>query len=157
MLAAYARAVRRLDGRFQAAAERLARPAGLTAAWWQVLDAVRDRPRPVAEIARATGVTRQSVQRVADLLAARGLADFRTNPAHRRAKLLAPTAEGRAALAAAEPERAAFAAAFAAELATALGGEREPAATLRALARLAHALDRLGEAGAGTPRKDTGS
>ena len=157
LLAAYTRAVQRLDGQFQAAAERLARPVGLTAAWWQVLDTVRERPRTVAEVARATGVTRQSVQRVADLLVARGLAVFRPNPAHRRAKLLAPTPEGHTALSGAEPRRAAFAKAFATELATALGGEQEPAVTLRALDRLSRALDRLGSAQAGERAEDTGS
>lgn len=40
----------------------------------------------------------ESVQRVADIVVERGLAEYRDNPAHRRAKLLAPTGEGRAAV-----------------------------------------------------------
>lgn len=40
------------------------------------------------------GITRQGVQRVADLLVERGLAEYRPNPAHRRAKLLACTEAG---------------------------------------------------------------
>lgn len=40
------------------------------------------------------GVTRQGVQRVADLLVQRGLAEYRPNPAHRRAKLLACSEAG---------------------------------------------------------------
>ena len=40
------------------------------------------------------GVTRQAVQRIADLLVERGLAEYRPNPAHRRAKLLACTEAG---------------------------------------------------------------
>ena len=40
------------------------------------------------------GVTRQAVQRIADLLVDRGLAEYRPNPAHRRAKLLACTEAG---------------------------------------------------------------
>lgn len=55
-------------------------------------------PRPVADIARTVGVTRQSVQRIADLLVERGLANYEPNPAHRRAKLLCPTDEGHAAV-----------------------------------------------------------
>jgi DNA-binding MarR family transcriptional regulator len=55
---------------------------------------VLDQPRSVAEIGRLMGVTRQGVQRVADLLVERGLAEFRPNPAHRRAKLLACTEAG---------------------------------------------------------------
>jgi DNA-binding MarR family transcriptional regulator len=55
------------------------------------------------------GITRQSVQRIADLLVDRGLAEYRENPAHRRAKLLAPTDEGRAAVAGIDPGHAAAA------------------------------------------------
>ena len=40
------------------------------------------------------GLTRQAVQRVADLLVERGLAEYRPNPAHRRAKLLGCTEAG---------------------------------------------------------------
>lgn len=88
----------RLNGLFLDAAEQIARPAGLTAAWWQVLGAVLDEPRSVAGIAREMGLARQSVQRVADLLTARGLAEYRPNPAHQRAKLVAPTEAGWAAI-----------------------------------------------------------
>ena len=88
----------RLNGLFLEAAEQIARPAGLTAAWWQVLGAVLDQPRSVAGIAREMGLARQSVQRVADLLASRGLIEYRPNPAHQRAKLVAPTSAGRAAI-----------------------------------------------------------
>jgi MarR family len=76
----------RLNGQFLALAEELARPAGLTAAWWQVLGAVLGPPLPVAGIAREMGLTRQSVQRIADILVERGVAEYRDNPAHRRAK-----------------------------------------------------------------------
>jgi DNA-binding MarR family transcriptional regulator len=48
----------------------------------------------VAAIGRRMGMTRQGVQRVADLLVERGLADYRPNPDHRRAKLLACTEAG---------------------------------------------------------------
>ncbi|MFC7591798.1 MarR family winged helix-turn-helix transcriptional regulator [Nonomuraea antimicrobica] len=70
----------------------------MTAAWWQVLGAVVGEPLPVAGIARAMGMTRQGVQRIADLLVERGLAEYRPNPAHRRAKLLWPTDAGREAI-----------------------------------------------------------
>jgi DNA-binding MarR family transcriptional regulator len=48
----------------------------------------------VAEIGRRMGMTRQGVQRVADLLVEHGLAEDRPNPAHRRAKLLGCTEAG---------------------------------------------------------------
>lgn len=88
----------RLNGMFLQTAERLAKPAGLTAAWWQVLGAVLRQPLTVAGIAREMGLARQSVQRVADLLVERGLAEYLANPAHARAKLLGPTDAGWAAI-----------------------------------------------------------
>jgi len=84
----------RVHGRLQEVAQGLAAECGLTAARWQVLGGVLDEPRTVADIGRRMGMTRQGVQRVADLLVGQGLAEFRPNPAHRRAKLLAPTEAG---------------------------------------------------------------
>ena len=84
----------RLNGRLMEVAQDLAAAGGLTAAWWQVLGGILDQPRSAAEIGRQMGMTRQGVQRVADLLAERGLAEWRPNPAHRRAKLLACTEAG---------------------------------------------------------------
>lgn len=92
---AIAKAVFRLNGQLIEMAEDLAAPAGLTAARWRVLSSVLDEPLSVADIARRFGITRQSVQRVADLLVEEGLAEYRPNPAHRRAKLVCPTEAGR--------------------------------------------------------------
>ena len=83
-----------LNGRLMEVAQQLAAEGGLTAAWWQVLGGVLDEPRSVAAIGRRMGMTRQGVQRVADLLVNHGLAEYRPNPAHRRAKLLACTEAG---------------------------------------------------------------
>ncbi|MFC7305730.1 MarR family winged helix-turn-helix transcriptional regulator [Streptomyces monticola] len=128
----------RLNGQFLAVSEQLARPAGLTAAWWQVLGAVLHEPLPVAGIARAMGITRQSVQRIADLLVEKGLAEYRTNPAHRRAKLVAPTEEGRAAIRRITPGHSGLAARLADEL-----GEEQFAETVRVLERLSEAMHAL--------------
>ncbi|EFL33723.1 MarR family transcriptional regulator [Streptomyces viridochromogenes DSM 40736] len=136
----------RLNGQFLTVAEELARPAGLTAAWWQVLGAVLGEPLPVSGIARAMGITRQSVQRIADLLVRRGLAEYRPNPAHRRAKLLAPTEQGRAAIARIGPGHAAFADRLAEEF-----GEAELAEAVRILERLSAVLDQVGLPGDGPP------
>jgi DNA-binding MarR family transcriptional regulator len=138
LLSRSALGVFRLNGQFLAVAEELARPSGLTAAWWQVLGAVLTEPLPVSGIARAMGITRQSVQRVADLLVDRRLAEYRPNPAHRRAKLLAPTDEGRAAISRIDPGHAAFAD----RLAQAYG-EAELAEAVRVLERLSKVLDEL--------------
>ncbi|MFF8643549.1 MarR family winged helix-turn-helix transcriptional regulator [Streptomyces sp. NPDC015345] len=140
LLSRAALTVFRLNGQFLAQSEELARPAGLTAAWWQVLGAVLREPLPVAGIARAMGITRQSVQRVADLLVAKGLAEYVPNPAHRRAKLLRPTKSGRAAVARIDPAHAELAGWLAAVL-----GESELADTVRALERLSEVLDALSD------------
>ncbi|WP_418958280.1 MarR family winged helix-turn-helix transcriptional regulator [Streptomyces tritici] len=132
-------AVFRLNGQFLSVSERLAEPAGLTAAWWQVLGAVLPEPLPVAGIARVMGITRQSVQRIADLLVREGLAAYEPNPAHRRAKLLAPTAEGRAAIRRIDPGHAELAARLMREL----GGQDAFDETVRVLHRLSAALDAI--------------
>lgn len=88
----------RLNGRLLEAAERMAAAGDLTAARWQVLGGVLDEPRPVAEIARRMGLTRQSVQRLANVLVDEGFARWQPNPHHRRAKLLEPTAAAFAAI-----------------------------------------------------------
>jgi DNA-binding MarR family transcriptional regulator len=129
-------AVFRLNGQFLEVSEILARPVGLTAAWWQVLGAVLYEPLPVAGIARVMGITRQSVQRVADLLVERGLAEYAANPAHRTAKLLTVTEAGRAAVRRIEPGHAALAGRVAAAL-----GEEGFAETVRVLTRLAEVME----------------
>lgn len=135
LLSRAALGVFRLNGQFLTVADELAKPGGLTAAWWQVLGAVLHEPLPVAGIARAMGITRQSVQRIADLLVRRGLAEYAPNPAHRRAKLLRPTDEGLAAVRKISPGHAEVAA----RLADALGDE-EFARTVRVLERLSDVL-----------------
>lgn len=87
-------AIFRLNGRLMEVAQDLSAEGGLTAAWWQVLGGILDEPRTVADIGRRMGMTRQGVQRVADLLVEQDLAEYRPNPAHRRAKLLACTEAG---------------------------------------------------------------
>lgn len=138
LLSGTALAVFRLNGQFLAVAEELARPAGLTAAWWQVLGAVLREPLSVADVAREMGITRQSVQRVADILVDRGLAEYLPNPAHRRAKLLRPTDAGYDAVRRIDPQHARFASRLAGAL-----GEDELQATLDSLRRLSQVLDQL--------------
>jgi len=139
LLSGTALTVFRLNGQFLEVSERLAQPVELTAARWQVLGAVLREPLSVAGVARAMGMTRQGVQRVADLLVAKGLAEYQANPAHRRAKLLTPTAEGREAVSRIAPAHQELAERLAAELG--LDGFQE---SLEALQRLSAALDRIG-------------
>ncbi len=130
----------RLNGQFLAVAENLAKPANLTAAWWQVLGAIMAEPLPVSGIARAMGITRQSVQRIADLMVDKGFAEYRDNPAHKRAKLLAITADGLAAVRAIDPGHAVFAD----RLATAFGTD-DLRAAVSAMQRLSAVLETFGD------------
>ena len=84
----------RLNGRLLAAGDQLTRDLGLSSARWQVLGALRDGPLPAAQIARNMGLTRQSVQRTVDVLAAEGVVTFAENPYHQRAKLVCLTERG---------------------------------------------------------------
>jgi DNA-binding MarR family transcriptional regulator len=88
----------RLNGRLLAAGDSLISDLGLSSARWQVMGGIVEAPLPVAQIARNMGLTRQAVQRVANVLADEGLVEFAENPNHRRAKLVRLTAGGRAVL-----------------------------------------------------------
>ena len=88
----------RLNGRLLAAGDGLTSDLGLSSARWQVIGAIEEAPLPVAQIARNMGLTRQAVQRVANVLAEDGLVEFAENPDHRRAKLVCLTGDGREVL-----------------------------------------------------------
>ncbi len=84
----------RLGELFTQTGESLAKAEGQTLARWLVLGTLAEGPEPVAEVARRLRLTRQSVQRVADVLADDGLVAYEDNPRHRRAKLARLTPEG---------------------------------------------------------------
>jgi DNA-binding MarR family transcriptional regulator len=138
LLSAVALIAFRLNGQFLGLAEQLARPVGITATWWQVLGAVIGTPLSVSDIGRSMGITRQAVQRTADLLVGKGLAEYHDNPAHRRAKLVALTDAGREAIAAIGPQHAHEAG----QLVAAIGAE-ELADTIAAMIKLSEVLDGL--------------
>jgi DNA-binding MarR family transcriptional regulator len=87
-----------LAGRFREYGEAIAQTVGQTQARWQVMSAASDRPHTVPQIARVLGVTRQNVQRIADLLVAEGSTEYQDNPDHRASPHLILTKRGRAAL-----------------------------------------------------------
>lgn len=78
--------------------EALAARHGQTAARWHVLSAISEEPRTVPAIARRLGLTRQSVQRVVNELAAESLVMTGANPDHARSPLVEVTAAGRRVL-----------------------------------------------------------
>jgi DNA-binding MarR family transcriptional regulator len=105
-----------LTRHFTTSGEALAKPAGQTLARWLVLGAVQDAPATVAQVARTLHLARQGVQRLADVLVRDGLAVYQDNPAHRRAKLVRMTPQGRSTLRAIQAAQAAWADALGAEL-----------------------------------------
>ena len=141
-------AVFRLNGTLVEAGNGLGGDLGLTTAWWQVLGALARAPVPipVAHIARNMGLSRQAVQRIADLLAAKGMVRFAPNPHHQRAKLVVLTPEGVAAWKAADDRQRPIGR----RLEASIGRERI-AAALAVLgevdAQLSAALDGAGDVG----------
>ena len=124
-----------LNGLLTATGDALARPTGLTTARWRVLAAVEEGPRTVSQIARAWGLARQSVQRVADVLVAERWAAYEENPGHRRAQLLRLTPRGRRALQGVQAAQRSWANALGAEI-----GEAELHRASSVLARVLQAL-----------------
>lgn len=88
----------RLEAHFSRAGETIAAVGGQTLARWLSLDVIEAEPATVAQIARKLGLTRQSVQRVADLLDRDGLTEYVDNPLHQRSKLVRITPRGRRTL-----------------------------------------------------------
>ncbi|GAB3704664.1 MarR family winged helix-turn-helix transcriptional regulator [Nocardiopsis oceani] len=129
----------RLHGRLRSHTEALTLAAGLTASRWQVLDAVHPEPGAVSQVARGLGTTRQSVQRIADQLVSQGMAEYLPNPEHSRAKLLAATEQGRAALDEVRTGHDRLSGILVGQL-----GEKETERILEALNTLSQALPRPG-------------
>jgi DNA-binding MarR family transcriptional regulator len=85
----------RFHGCLLAAGDRLTKPLHLSSARWQVLGAIDQGPLSVAQIARNMGLTRQTVQRLANEMKVGQFIEYAPNPDHRRAKLVRLTKKGR--------------------------------------------------------------
>jgi DNA-binding MarR family transcriptional regulator len=72
---------------------------GQSSARWRVLFNIAEGNGSVAEIARATDYTRQSIQRLADTLVADGLARYAPDPEDGRKQIITLTAKGSTLLA----------------------------------------------------------
>jgi DNA-binding MarR family transcriptional regulator len=121
---------------FTRAGETMARTGGQTLARWLVLESVTSGPLTVPQIARALQLTRQSVQRIADLLERHGLAEYVDNPEHQRSKLLRITSRGQRALRAIQSAQRAWADSLGAEI-----GEADLRHASRVVNRLTRALE----------------
>jgi DNA-binding MarR family transcriptional regulator len=71
---------------------------GQSSARWRVMFNIAEGRGSVAEIARATDYSRQSIQRLADALVADGLANYSPDPEDRRRQIITLTAKGSAQL-----------------------------------------------------------
>ncbi len=72
---------------------------GLPAAAHDVLQVLaRHGPQTVPQIARHRSTSRQNIQMLINRLAGQGFVELRSNPAHRRSRLVSLTGRGRAAL-----------------------------------------------------------
>ena len=80
--------------------DALTRPLGQTEVRWAVLSVLSGGARTVPQVARRLGVTRQSVQRVANLLVAEGLIESALNPDNARSPLFGLSKRGEEVLAA---------------------------------------------------------
>jgi len=83
----------RVNGLIIRAGEGITKPLGQSSARWQVLGRAYE-PTTVAKMAQDIGHARQSVQRIADVLAAEGLVSYEDNPTDRRARFLELTSDG---------------------------------------------------------------
>ena len=87
-----------MSAAFRRHGDLLAGPLGQTQARWQVLRLAASDIYSVPQIARRLGVSRQSVQRLADVLIQEGLAKTADNPDHSASPLLVLTPAGRSVL-----------------------------------------------------------
>lgn len=88
----------RVNDRLMVIGDAAVKDFGLTSARWQVLGAVAlsATPPTVAQVARAMGLSRQAVQRLANEMSASGLIELHDNPRHRRARMIVLTDAGAA-------------------------------------------------------------
>jgi DNA-binding MarR family transcriptional regulator len=125
----------RLNGLLTEAGDAMAGPARQTSARWRVLAAIEDRPLTVPQVARAWWLSRQSVQRVTDVLVEEGFAAYEDNPDHRRSKLVRITRRGTSALRRIQVAQRAWADGLGAEI-----GERDLQVANAILGRIVRAM-----------------
>lgn len=86
----------KLSGMLSIEGDRLTQSEGISSARWKILGALSfvNTPLTVSQIARSMGQTRQSVQRLVDVMTQDGLLKLLDNPQHKRAKLVSMTSKG---------------------------------------------------------------
>ncbi len=88
----------KVSGQLAVEGDRLTKELELSSARWKVLGALNmsNEPLTVAQVARVMGLTRQSVQRLADAMVKDGLMVYQANPHHKRANYVVLTEKGKA-------------------------------------------------------------
>ena len=88
----------RMSGRFRSIFAGVNAGIGLSTMESTVLAVVVEAPTPptVPQIGRSLGHPRQVIQRAVNSLVDAGIVETRENPDHKRARMLVPTAKGRA-------------------------------------------------------------
>lgn len=90
----FALTIFRVNGLLMRNGDRITHSIGQSSARWQVLGRVGHHPQTVAQMARDMGHARQSVQRIADVLAKEDLVAYKEVPKDRRTQLLELTPAG---------------------------------------------------------------
>lgn len=85
----------RANGALLRVGDALMKDLGVTSTRWQVLGAIGDTPKTVAQIAREFGLSRQGVLWVVQAMVKENILELIENPNHRRAQLVQLTAHGR--------------------------------------------------------------
>lgn len=93
-LSAFSRSIFTANGLLLRAGEAIAQQHNQSVARWHVLGRANYKPRTVPQIARYIGVSRQSVQRIANDLAKDGLIVYTPDPQDKRTQLVTVTPEG---------------------------------------------------------------
>src|ERR1700687_4195702 len=93
-LSYFAIGIFRINGALLRNGDRITKAIGRSSTRWHVLGQANFNPQTVAQIARNMGQARQSVQRVADVLAREGLVNYTNNTQDKRTQLLVVTSRG---------------------------------------------------------------
>jgi DNA-binding MarR family transcriptional regulator len=94
-LSVFTRSVFTANGLLLRAGEAIAQQHKQSVARWHVLGRANHKSRTVPQIARYVGVSRQSVQRIANDLKKEGLIVYVPNPVDKRTQLIRITSKGR--------------------------------------------------------------
>lgn len=86
--------IRQANGMLTQLEQELLAPFGISRAQWDILNTIGEEPLTVSQIARALGLTRQSVQRSTNSLFKGHFVELLVNPEHKTAPLVGLSRQG---------------------------------------------------------------